>query len=71
MNAVKEQLEPVVVNLAWCKGCGICYSLCPTKVLSSNELGKSIVSEPNKCTRCKICENHCPDYAITVMGVKK
>ncbi|WP_153726453.1 4Fe-4S binding protein [Heliorestis convoluta] len=71
MNAVTEQSEPVYVKLAWCKGCGICYSLCPTKVLSGNDLGKCVVTAPEKCTRCRICENHCPDYAISVMGVSK
>lgn len=60
--------SPVTVNLVWCKGCGICYALCPTKVLMGNELNKSVVAHPELCTRCRVCESHCPDYAITVKG---
>ncbi|MCW2277170.1 4Fe-4S binding protein [Heliophilum fasciatum] len=67
-----EQLKsPVTVNLAWCKGCGICYSLCPTKVLIGNELSKAVVAHPELCTSCRVCEAHCPDYAITVEGGPK
>ncbi|MBC9783940.1 4Fe-4S binding protein [Heliobacterium chlorum] len=73
MSSVAEttQQMPIAINLSWCKACGICYALCPVKVLGPDELGKVTVIQANKCTHCKICENHCPDYAISVVGGKK
>ncbi|MZP30178.1 4Fe-4S dicluster domain-containing protein [Heliobacterium undosum] len=70
MSSAVEQ-APVQINLAWCKACGICYALCPTKALGADELGKATLVQPKKCTKCKICENHCPDFAISVAGGKR
>jgi 2-oxoglutarate ferredoxin oxidoreductase subunit delta len=61
-----EAADPVVVYNRWCKGCGICIAFCPTKVLEMGDEGKAVVARPESCTRCQICELHCPDFAITV-----
>ena len=53
------------INTKWCKGCGVCVALCPKKVLTLKGL-KVFVENPNACIRCKICEYHCPDFAIFV-----
>lgn len=56
-----------------CKGCGLCVSVCPTKIIS---LGNStinakgyhpaIVIEMDKCIGCANCAMMCPDVVITV-----
>lgn len=50
----------------WCKGCGICAALCPKQVLSRNEAGGPVVTDPEACIGCGWCELHCPDFAISV-----
>ena len=50
----------------WCKGCGICAALCPKHVLSRNEEGEPVVTDPDACIGCGWCELHCPDFAISV-----
>jgi 2-oxoglutarate ferredoxin oxidoreductase subunit delta len=59
----------VGIKTNWCKGCGICVYLCPRKVLALDEMGKAVVVNPDKCTACKICEIHCPDFSIEVEEV--
>ncbi|MDR1622687.1 MAG: 4Fe-4S binding protein [Synergistaceae bacterium] len=57
-----------------CKGCGICVAFCPVKVLEmSGGLNVRGVHFPvtvengvSKCTKCRICMIHCPDFAIVV-----
>lgn len=61
--------EKLVINPAWCKGCGICVAFCPTKTLAL-ESDKVKVADLEKCTQCGLCELRCPDYAIYV-GRKK
>jgi 2-oxoglutarate ferredoxin oxidoreductase subunit delta len=56
----------VFVYRPWCKACGICYELCPAKVLTSDKAGYPVVSDPEACTACYLCEAMCPDMAITV-----
>ena len=49
-----------------CKGCGICVSFCPKKVLALDTLGKVYVIDEKACINCGQCELRCPDYAIYV-----
>jgi 2-oxoglutarate ferredoxin oxidoreductase subunit delta len=58
--------DPVVIYERWCKGCGICVTFCPMKVLGLNGEGKAVVAKGDVCTRCQLCELHCPDFAVTV-----
>jgi 2-oxoglutarate ferredoxin oxidoreductase subunit delta len=62
----------VVVNDQFCKGCELCVSACPPKVL---ELDNSKLTPKgynpahifkDGCTGCAICALVCPDAAITV-----
>ncbi len=53
----------LIVNPAWCKGCGICAEFCPKKVLMIVK-EKVTVANPDDCIKCGMCEMRCPDYAI-------
>ncbi len=65
----KKQLEELVINKEWCKGCGICVSFCPKNVLELNPEDKSIAARPEDCICCKLCEIRCPDLAIELFEV--
>jgi 2-oxoglutarate ferredoxin oxidoreductase subunit delta len=56
----------VTVFPNWCKGCGLCVEFCPTHVLEQGEDGRVIVAHPERCSACRWCELHCPDFAIFV-----
>jgi 2-oxoglutarate ferredoxin oxidoreductase subunit alpha len=57
-----------------CKGsdCYICVNACPKgvfaagDVINSKGLRPSQVANPEECVACRICENLCPDLAITI-----
>ncbi len=67
----QDSPQPVAVFNRWCKGCGICVEFCPRKVLELTAEGKATVVHAEKCTRCRLCEVLCPDFAITVSPKKK
>jgi 2-oxoglutarate ferredoxin oxidoreductase subunit delta len=50
----------------WCKGCGLCIAFCPSDVLVLGSGNRPKVLYPEKCTACRWCELHCPDFAIFV-----
>ena len=56
----------VGVRYAWCKSCGICVALCPTKIIKQDEDGKAIVENSEGCIGCQMCSLHCPDFCIEV-----
>ena len=62
----KSDSLPLAVSPGWCKSCGICIEFCPKKVLEFDNKGKAKVTTPEECTKCKICELRCPDFAIVV-----
>ena len=64
---VKSEKKILKTETAWCKGCGFCVALCPTKVLTL-EFGKLRVREESACVGCGQCQLHCPDYAIWLEG---
>jgi 2-oxoglutarate ferredoxin oxidoreductase subunit delta len=54
-----------------CKGCEICLSVCPKKVLAiqtekrnSKGFHTAACTDDNACTGCAICATMCPDCAI-------
>lgn len=62
----------IQVNEDACKGCGICITMCPVKILKfSKGLNKRgvhfpEVSDETKCTKCENCMIYCPDFAMVV-----
>jgi len=55
----------------WCKGCGICAAFCPRQCLGLDAEGNPVVEQAERCTGCRWCELHCPDFAICVREVVK
>jgi len=55
----------------WCKSCGICAAFCPRQCLSLDADGAPVVVNSKRCTGCRWCELHCPDFAICVREVEK
>lgn len=53
----------------WCKSCGICAAFCPRQCLSLDAEGAPLVDHAERCTGCRWCELHCPDFAICVREV--
>ena len=55
----------------WCKSCGICAAFCPRQCLSLDTEGAPVVEKAERCTGCRWCELHCPDFAICIREVEK
>jgi len=63
----------VIFNTDRCKGCGLCTTACPVKIL---ELNRNVINgsgynpayciDNDKCIGCGQCALMCPDYVITV-----
>lgn len=50
----------------WCKQCGLCMTFCPKKIIKADKHGNPEIIDDDRCTGCRFCEMHCPDFAITV-----
>jgi 2-oxoglutarate ferredoxin oxidoreductase subunit delta len=63
----------VSINRERCKGCGLCVSVCPQKILASsqksNRLGVYVVEvkKEGECLGCSRCAIICPDTVIEVL----
>jgi 2-oxoglutarate ferredoxin oxidoreductase subunit delta len=60
-------------NTDRCKGCGLCVSVCPRKILrlSENTFNKEgynpvECTDMDKCIACAMCATMCPDVVIRV-----
>jgi len=60
------------IDIDTCKGCGLCITVCPKKVLeiadkvSSKGYYPAYQAHPEDCIFCAICCTMCPDVAITI-----
>ncbi|NLV75506.1 MAG: 4Fe-4S binding protein [Tissierellia bacterium] len=59
-----------------CKGCGLCVSVCPMKIIFLDEskinakgYHPATVVDMDKCIGCANCATMCPDVVITVERV--
>ena len=57
----------VKINYDWCKKCGNCYHVCPTKTIKEGNLKAPTVENHDTCVGCLMCENLCPDFAIDIV----
>jgi 2-oxoglutarate ferredoxin oxidoreductase subunit delta len=69
---------PVEIAADRCKGCELCVTACPPKVLALdletvNPLGHHPVRliDPAHCTSCAFCARVCPDAVLTVYAPPK
>ena len=63
----------IAVDENFCKGCGLCTTICPRNIV---ELNKDVITDKgyhpahciddSLCTGCATCATMCPDVAITV-----
>jgi len=63
----------IVIDTQICKGCQLCATACPVKIISfssteTNNKGyyPAQVLDMDKCSGCASCARMCPDIAITV-----
>jgi 2-oxoglutarate ferredoxin oxidoreductase subunit delta len=72
-DQVPEKAHPeyrIDIYRDWCKSCGICAAFCPRQCLSLDADGGPVVDHAERCTGCRWCELHCPDFAICVREVE-
>lgn len=72
VEAAEEKPHPeyrINIYRDWCKSCGICAAFCPRQCLSLDAEGAPVVDHAERCTGCRWCELHCPDFAICVREV--
>ena len=66
-------MAKVTINKNNCKGCGLCVSVCPKKILILDEkqlnakgYSPATVTNQEICIACAFCAKMCPDCVITV-----
>lgn len=65
-------MAKVTFNEAMCKGCGLCVTACPKKIvelsdkLNAKGYRPARVTDAEKCIGCAFCATMCPDCVITV-----
>ena len=65
-------MKKVIFNDKLCKGCGLCVSACPKKILTisgrTNAMGYCVAEcvDESKCISCAFCATMCPDCVIEI-----
>lgn len=67
MGVITPGIYDVRVDVAACKGCGLCTAFCPQDVLVPDAEGIPQTPGLARCIGCKLCEWHCPDWAIEII----
>jgi len=72
--AQQPNLAYVIIDTERCKGCRLCISVCPKKIIGLashiNQMGYTLAvvieEKAHECTGCTACAIMCPDTAISV-----
>jgi 2-oxoglutarate ferredoxin oxidoreductase subunit delta len=67
MATVVRGIYSIEISRKLCKSCGLCTAWCPQSVLVPDADGFPLTPGLANCINCKLCERHCPDFAIVVM----
>lgn len=66
-------MAKVTINEDKCKGCGLCTTACPKKIvvlakdrLNAKGFHPAAVTDMESCIGCRSCAIMCPDCVITV-----
>ncbi|MEG0615658.1 MAG: 4Fe-4S binding protein [Oscillospiraceae bacterium] len=66
-------MAKMTVNFDHCKGCGLCTTVCPKKIVEIQKTKRnpkgyftSTCTDQSACIGCAMCAMMCPDCAITV-----
>ncbi len=67
------QMARAIFNEDRCKGCELCISVCPKKIvaiacdrINKKGFNPAYVTDQSKCIGCAFCAMICPDLAIEV-----
>lgn len=71
-------MKPVKFQRETCKGCLLCTTVCPAKIISQSKKSNSkgyftaevIEEKLDECKQCGFCTLICPDAAIIVQKKK-
>jgi 2-oxoglutarate ferredoxin oxidoreductase subunit delta len=63
----------VTINHDACKGCGLCVTVCPKKIIvlsktaiNAKGYNPAEITDMALCTGCASCAKMCPDLVLTV-----
>lgn len=66
-------MNRVTFKTELCKGCGLCVTACPKKIVSLDKsklnakgYHPATVTDMEKCIACAMCATMCPDVVIKV-----
>ncbi len=66
-------MKKMNVNKERCKGCGLCVTVCPKKIVSLSKENRNkngyftaICTDNDMCISCGMCAQICPDCAIEI-----
>lgn len=72
----KRQFK-VIFNKEKCKGCELCISFCPKKILhldpevNSHGYHPAGIRDQEACIGCQSCAVMCPDWCITILEAEE
>lgn len=66
-------MSRIIVDQTYCKGCGLCVSVCPKEIIaldmdtiSQKGYNPAMLTDESSCIGCGSCVTMCPDMAITL-----